>query len=48
MMTIPESDDFVDEKELLENLVEIENKEVFLEDQKETANIKDNRTQVIY
>ena len=28
-MTIPEPDDFVDEKELLDDLVEIENKEVF-------------------
>ena len=37
---IPESDDFVDEKELLENLVEIENKEVFLEDQKEKSTLK--------
>ena len=39
-MTIPESDDFVDEKELLENLVEIENKEVFLEDQKEKSTLE--------
>ena len=39
-MTIPESDDFVDEKELLENLVEIENKEVFLEVQKEKSTLE--------
>ena len=39
-MIIPESDDFVDEKELLENLVEIENKEVFLEDQKEKSTLE--------
>ena len=39
-MTITESDDFVDEKELLENLVEIENKEVFLEDKKEKSTLE--------
>ena len=39
-MTITESDDFGDEKELLENLVEIENKEVFLEDQKEKSTLE--------
>ena len=39
-MTIPKPDDFVDEKELLENLVEIENKEVFLEDQKEKSTLE--------
>ena len=39
-ITIPESDDFIYEKELLENSVEIENKEVFLEDQKEKSTLE--------
>ena len=39
-MTITESDEIVDEKELLENLVEIENKEVFLEDQKRKSTLE--------